>query len=147
MDDAFNELAADLPEALQPILDYFKDTFVGPIRRGHRRQPRYPAAIWSVYDRVQHNLPRTNNSVEGWNSALAANTGGHHINFWRFINVLKREQALAAVTTTHALQGREPPNPRPVYAALNERVSNIVDTYGNIQRLQYIRRIAFNFTW
>ena len=144
---AFDELGAELPDVLQPVVDYVEDTFLGPVRRGIRRAPRYTAAVWSVYDRVNQDLPRTNNSVEGWNSSLSANIGAHHMNFWKFIEVLKREEALATVQRAHALQGRDPPAPRPVYAALHARIVNIVGDYAETPLLQYLQRCAMNFTW
>ena len=145
--EAFEQLAADLPDELIPIADYFEDTYLGSVRRGQRRPPRFEPTMWSVYDRVNEDLPRTNNAVEGWHSAFAANAGGHHINFWRFLEVLKREEALASVIFAHVLQGRDPPNPRPVYAALKQRVINLVESFHERPILQYLRGIAYNFTW
>ena len=112
--DSFVELANALPDELQPILDYFEDTYIGPMRRGRRRAPMFSPTMWSTYARVVANLPLTNNSVEGWHTTLAANAGGHHINFWRYINVLKRQEALASVQRTHIDQGRQTPTMRPV---------------------------------
>ena len=94
VDDAFAELARNVPEELLPILDFFEDTYLGAVRRGIRRAPCFPATMWSIYDRVTAELPRTNNAIEGWHSALGANAGGHHINLWRFIGILQREEVL-----------------------------------------------------
>ena len=113
VDDAFAELARNVPEELLPIPDYFEDTYLGAVRRGIRRAPRFPATMWSIYHRVTDELPRTNSAIEGWHSALGANAGGHHINLWRFIGILQREEALASVRMTHLLQGRDHPPQRP----------------------------------
>ena len=147
VDAAFAELTRNVPEELLPILDYFEDTYLGAVRRGIRRAPRFPATMWSIYDRVTAELPRTNNPIEGWHSALGANAGGHHINLWRFIGILQREEALASVGMTHLLQDRDHPAQRPTYAALNRRVLNLVQNYRDRPILACLQGIAYNFTW
>ena len=46
--------------------NYIEENYIGAIRRGRFRRPRFPYALWDVYDRVLNSLPRTNNAVEGW---------------------------------------------------------------------------------
>ena len=86
--NAFNILARNLDVDLQPILVHMEDNYFDHMRRGHFRAARFPMATWNVHDRVLDSLPRTNNSVEGWHHAFAASCGGHHLNFWRFINAV-----------------------------------------------------------
>ena len=100
--DAFNALAGNADANLQPILDHIEDNYIDHMRRGHFRPARFPMSMWNMHDRVLDNLPRTNNSVEGWHHAFAASCGGHHLNFWRFLNVIKNEEDLSRVTLIHA---------------------------------------------
>ena len=38
--------------------------------RGRRRRPCFPQELWNVCERVVEDLPRTNNSLEGWHRAF-----------------------------------------------------------------------------
>ena len=58
-------------------------------------------------------LPRTNNAVEGWHRSFQANVGGCHPNFWKFTDILKREQNLAQVHIAQARAGHQPASPIP----------------------------------
>ena len=49
---AFELIQEDLPEELQPILDYFEDTFIGRARRRGRKEPRFQHSMWNCRDRV-----------------------------------------------------------------------------------------------
>ena len=81
----------------------------------------------TTYDRVQNDLPRTNDAVEGWHKSFNTNIGGHHVNFW------KKEEDLSRVKFVHLQQGRAPANRHIVYAAVNARICNVVASYANRQ--------------
>ena len=92
-----------------------------------------------MFNRVLDELPRTNNAVEGWHSTLATNAGGHHVSFWRFLDVIKRQEALAMVQRTHINQGRQPPAARLVYRGLHQRLVGLVHRYHDMPRMQYLQ--------
>jgi hypothetical protein len=53
------------------FVDYFEDTYIGrPIRGARRRCPRFSISMWNCFNRLDQQLPRTNNSAEGWNKAI-----------------------------------------------------------------------------
>ena len=54
------------PEEAQPVIDYFEDVWIGRPQRRQRRPPQFSHTTWSVYESVIDDLPKTNNSVEGW---------------------------------------------------------------------------------
>ncbi|XP_006814764.1 uncharacterized protein LOC102805415 [Saccoglossus kowalevskii] len=68
--DAFETLQQELSYEANIIEDYFEDTFIGRNcgRRHncHWQQPRFPISLWNMHERVEANLPRTNNHIEGW---------------------------------------------------------------------------------
>ncbi|XP_068250365.1 uncharacterized protein [Palaemon carinicauda] len=98
------------PPEVQEVLDYFEDTWIGrPDRRQRRRPPQFPHEMWNVYEAVLHNLPKTNNSVEGWHRAFKEQMTACHLNIWKFIECIKKEQALYQVRFEQSVAGQEPP--------------------------------------
>ncbi|XP_076045816.1 uncharacterized protein LOC143028060 [Oratosquilla oratoria] len=106
--DAFDELVADYPAEVMPLVNYFEDNYVGRRnRRGDRRQPLFPVHMWSVKARQDAGLPRTNNQLESWHIAFQGSTETHHPTIFRFIEALRREEALQRTNRTQLLQGRD----------------------------------------
>ena len=106
MIDAFEAVSEDFPLDAQAVIDYFEDTYIGRLRPGgHRRAPLFDMELWNMYNQTIDDLPRTNNAVEGWHRSFQANVGAYHPNFWRFIDILKREQNLTQVNIAQARAG------------------------------------------
>lgn len=105
----------DLPEEIQPVIDYFEDNFIGrPVRNG-RRPPKFSISMWNSYNRVKDGLPRTNNSIEGWHKALQSHIGAHHPNFWKFFRIIQREQAMMETNLEQINNGQDAPPQRKQY--------------------------------
>jgi hypothetical protein len=51
-------------------LSYFEKYYLGTKSRTTYQPAVFPREIWSVYERVINDLPRTNNSVEAWHKAF-----------------------------------------------------------------------------
>ena len=64
---AFDALSNHAGNQEQVILDYFESN-IGELRRGRRLAPRFPHTMWNMSLRVQNELPRTNNDLEGWHN-------------------------------------------------------------------------------
>ena len=76
----------------QEVVDYFEDTWIRrPNRQNDRRPPLFQHDIWIMYCRGLDNLPKTNNSVEGWHRRFETEVGRHHLNIWRVIKCLQKE--------------------------------------------------------
>ena len=67
-------------------------------------QPLFDLAFWNMYDQTIGDLLRTNNAAEGWHRRFQANVEAYHPNFWKFIDILKREQSLNHMSTFHKLE-------------------------------------------
>lgn len=146
VDRVFGLLSNNLDPALDVILDYVEENYIGAIRRGRYRRPRFPYTMWGVHDRVVNDLPRTNNAVEGWHNRFNRHVGCHHANIWKIIDVIKKEEDISGVELTHIQQGRNIGNPNPVYTRVNARVTTVVASYANRAPLDYLRGIAHNIT-
>lgn len=150
--EAFEELAESpyfLKELqlLQPLLDYFEDTWVGrPQRHNRRRPPLYQHSLWNCYNAVKDGLPKTNNAVEGWHLSFSHLLGADHPTIWKFINGLKHEQSLNDFKIDQYLAGDEPPLQRKKYRDSAKRIMKIVDDYGQRPLLDYLKGIAQNFS-
>ena len=130
-------------DPVTPILDYFEDTFIGrPTRRNGRHAPRFPLELWKVYDRVETGLPRTNDNAEGWHRSFQSGVGAHHPNFWRFLDVFKREQSLNQLNINQMITGFDPPPQRRQYTNAGQRIAAIVGDFPNRHILTYLGGIA-----
>ena len=111
---------------------------------GHRRVPLFDLGLWNMYNQTLDDLPRTNNAVEGWHRSFQANVGAYHPNFWKFIDILKREQNLTQVNIAQAQAGHQPEPQRRRYLDSNQRIKNIVQDYHNRDIMQYLWGLAHN---
>ena len=102
---AFRETAGryerDMDPRLGELYDYFEDNYVGRLRRGRRRDadptrapPRFALEFWSVRDRNQVDLPRTNNKLDGWHRGLQSMFDGPNPSIWKFIAGIQKVQSL-----------------------------------------------------
>lgn len=58
------------PSEAESVINYFEDTWIGRPNRKQRKPPQYPYELWNLYQTVLDDLPRTNNSVEGWHRSF-----------------------------------------------------------------------------
>ncbi|KAL3675686.1 hypothetical protein R1sor_025634 [Riccia sorocarpa] len=73
-----------------------EDTWIGrPMRYGRtRRAPLFSIDLWNQYNSTLDHLPRTNNSVEGWNRRFSSLLAAANPVIWKFIDTLKSEQTM-----------------------------------------------------
>ncbi|CAM4852369.1 unnamed protein product, partial [Rotaria magnacalcarata] len=66
--------------------------FIGRvIRNNRRRAPRFSVNMWNCFSRLDEELPRTNNSSEGWNRAFK-NSARENPSIYESIADLRIEQ-------------------------------------------------------
>ncbi|KAK9692766.1 hypothetical protein QE152_g34939 [Popillia japonica] len=94
LDEYIDALANDLPVELQPLLNWFEDSYVGRLnRRGNgRRPPMFHPTMWNLYRRTIDGEDRTNNHAEAANRRLRSELGMHHPTIWKFIDGLRKVQ-------------------------------------------------------
>ena len=141
--ETFERLANHCRQNEQVILDYFETNYIGELRCGRRRPPLFEHDLWSVYDRVLNNRPRTTNAVEGWHNAFSQSLGQSHANVWTFIDCLKREDAMTRLTITQIQAEFPAPLQKRIYRNVNEQLWNIVVDYDNRDRIDYLRGISY----
>eukprot|EP00102_Acyrthosiphon_pisum_P016308 XP_008187224.1 PREDICTED: uncharacterized protein LOC103310507 [Acyrthosiphon pisum] len=100
--------------------------------------------MWNCYESVIQDLPRTNNSVEGWHHAFNAALGANHVSIWKFIRFLKHEQLLQEVRLEKRLSGEASPTRRRTYRDHDKKIKVIVENCSEIPTVQYLRGLSYN---
>lgn len=131
-------------ELLDVILSYFERTWVGVKNRYNvRGEPLFPLDMWNSYADTVHDLPRTNNAVEGWNNGFSSRVGQAHAQMGKFLNKLKTEQNLTDILIEQADTGLEISEPKKKkYKDYDQRLKNIAFTYKKDDVLDYLNNIA-----
>ena len=147
--ESFETLQENAPDEMMPLIDYFEDTYIGRLRRRGqgRGAPFFAIDLWNVHGQVENDLPRTNNSIEGWHRKMQSAVSAHHPNIWRFLGILKREHNLNMVHIDQLLGGHAPPAQRRKYRDNNERIVRIVREFDQRDRMDYLRGIAHNIAF
>ena len=125
-------------------MDYFEDTNIGKPHRRCRRSPIFDIDIWNVYSRVLDDLPKSNNSVEGWHHRFQSSLTCEHPNIWVFLKILQKEQGLQDAMREQMSSGHSSQIQKKKYKDISLRIKNTVATFDNCEILEYLRSIAHN---
>ena len=88
------------------FLQFFEDTYIGRYpRNAPRRLPLFAIDLWNIFNRTDDELPRTNNSVEGWHRSFQGHVSTCHPVFWKFLSVLEKEENIIHIWILHHHQG------------------------------------------
>ncbi|CAF4511903.1 unnamed protein product [Rotaria socialis] len=138
--DAFND------DDDEDFIDYFEKTWIGePKKRGvGRKNPLFTIDLWNVYDRESANLPRSNNSIEGWHNAFAKRVSIAHPTITKLTDKIRREQSKFEVDIAQIRQGQEPKPKKATYRKLDDRIKRLVDDYHNVHLVDYMNGLAAN---
>ena len=114
---------AENESTLQELVNYFEDTWIGrPTRKGGRSQQLFEHSLWNCNDAVINDLPRTNNSVEGWHRGFSELLGANHPTIWKFIILLKMEQNMNETKIEQYIAGHQPNAGRRTYKETAARI-------------------------
>eukprot|EP00102_Acyrthosiphon_pisum_P017587 XP_008189050.1 PREDICTED: uncharacterized protein LOC103311248 [Acyrthosiphon pisum] len=150
VEEKFDELMSqrffvENEELLFPLTDYFEDTWIGrPNRRRTRRPPTFSLALWNQYDATLADLPKTNNSVEGWHRAFSSLLGASHPTIWRLIDTIKKEQGSTEIKINQLIAGQEQVAKKKKYTKTTTRIKKIVNSYHERNLNEYLIGIAHN---
>ncbi|XP_067686976.1 uncharacterized protein [Haliotis asinina] len=104
--------------------------------------PMVRIGSWNQYQRTLDGLPRTNNHLKGWHRRLLTNMSGCHPSIWRFLDVLRREQALNDQVITQMLSGLNIARSKKQYRDCQQRLQSIATDYPNRRCIDFLRSVA-----
>ena len=108
---------------------------------GRRHRPLFSIELWNVRERVEHILPRTNNSVEGWHIGFDIRNNTTHPTASKLIHKILIEQSNSEITLEKFRSGYELGKSKK-YVQLNKRIEKLVDEYIYIPHLEYLRNLS-----
>ena len=100
-----------------------------------------------MYARTDEQLPRTENSVEGWHRSFQAGFGSYYPIFWRYLSHLIKEDAVHELRRSQLLVGQQAPPSRKRYADCNARLLTVVRDCAQRDGLGYLRGVAYNISF
>ena len=154
----------DAPTAIHDFVEYIADTYVGHeiyetaeseeaglvlrIRRTPRwKEPIFPPKLWSVYDRVLNDEPRTTIMLEGWHRRFSTIVAKHHPNIYDFIGCLRAEQARTETVISKLVMGEAPRKIRKIKKEKNMRIKKIVQEFQDKEMNDYLRGLTYNIKY
>ena len=120
------------------------------------KEARFSPQIWSVYDRVINQDPRTNNFLEGWHRRFSSIVDVHHQDIYRFLSKLTGEQAHTEMSRREILRGEDPNPSKKAVFSRNKRLFAVVSGLEartttqrttNGQYIDYLSAVAFNIAY
>jgi hypothetical protein len=97
-----------------------------------------------VYNRVVRDLPRSNNSVEGWHRAFNHCVSIKHPTLTKLAKCILREQSKFELDIERIRVGQEPKPKKKIYANLDSRLKRVVASYDFQCVNDYLARVAAN---
>ena len=127
---AFSLLQQNCMKELQEVITLFENYYVLGKRRGRGRQPpMFPIESWNVYARTADGIPRTNNSVEGWNRRFNTIVAKAHPNVYALIEALRGEELYSSAQKELLSTGSSPPHKRRKYVKNDDRLQRLCDRF------------------
>ena len=147
LENALAALRGDLPDELQPVLDYFEDNYVGRLQVRNdgalsRRLPTFAVTMWTVYERTLQGDSRTNNYAEAAHRSLQRQFGVHHPSLLKFIEGIRNVQQNKDAELERYIAGHSAPNKRSRYVQNDNRILNILSDVSNRTLIETLRGIA-----
>ncbi|CAF0977838.1 unnamed protein product [Didymodactylos carnosus] len=112
--------------------------------RSGRKRPQFVHQLWNIYERVVDDLPRSNNSVEGWHSAFANRVSISHPTLAKLADKIRREQSKFEIDIAQTRQGHEPKPKKASCRKRDDQIKRLVNAYDTNHLDEYLNSIAAN---
>lgn len=106
--------------------------------------PLFSPDIWSVHYNNEHNLPRTQNSVEAWHRRWNSLLNNKKIGLYSTIKELKKEQIAVNIQIERAEAGAPGPSPKKKNRDSQNAISHFIEQRNSMTVLKFLKGIASN---
>ena len=135
-------------EKVDKLLSYLESTWIGKLivtartrTNPVRKPPMFSHKLWNKFDTVKEDLPLTNNSSEGFNSAQKLSMGKNP-NLWYVCQTFRDEDSLVQLKLRDAAVGNSPVganNGRATkFREQKRKLRNLVQNYENLSIEDYM---------
>ncbi|CAB4423974.1 unnamed protein product [Rhizophagus irregularis] len=111
-----------------------------------RSPPLFPPNLWSVYDLIENNYPRTQNIVEGWHQRWNALIGKQHVGIYTIIAEMHKEQHQTYLPAESILHGEPLPYKRKHLIDCENRILTVFNNRNDYTLIDYLRGISHNIS-
>ena len=138
----FDAASESIPDGWESFTEYVERTYI----RGNQGQSgRYKIRMWNVYDRVKNDLPRTNNSLEGWHRGVNKMLNISRPSIWRLLKFIKTELDRQSVRYNNVIRSSEKQKRRKEQIK-DENIKNLVLKFKPTNDKQKLRDYLFNIS-
>lgn len=142
----FNSVSEFISEEANDVVDYFEETWIGPVRRNRKRAPVFPIEMWNCHNSINEGIPKTNNHLEGWHLAFESQLTACHPSIWKFIEAIQREQSLTEMKMVQSQSGISATPRKQKYVALDLRIRAILEEFSEEHPLTFLSNLAANIS-
>lgn len=135
--------AASRLEVFREFIIYFQKNYVGSCSDENHALPRYDISFWNSHERVLNAIPRTTNSLEGWNRSINDAVRISHPNIVNLIISLRKEQVYSEKKLGDASIS---PKLRKI-CPNDEELLTICRNYSEFRGLLYLKRLVSFYRW
>lgn len=145
---AFDGLKSKFPPETEDLLRWFEETYIAGKKRKRsnnidvRTEALFPPKIWSVYDSVLENIPRTQNIVESWHNRWL-HLVGPHAGVYALIEQFRKEENQVRCKIERALAGILEPICKEQQKR-NENIKRLLLERSNLSTDEFLKGMAYN---
>lgn len=144
--DGFDELRSKHAGQLEPLFEYISLYYVHGPQEPRKRKPTFPPEIWSVYEDVKQNNPRTNNILEGWHNKWRGVVKQGNPPFYNVVRQFQLEERTASAEICRSLQAEPAPKRSRKQVDKDRKLLTLVNNYDPQNTSDFVLGIALALT-
>jgi hypothetical protein len=111
-----------------------------------RKNQTFPIELGNVHDRVSANLPRSNNSIEGWDKVFSTRVFTVHPTINKLSDRIRREQSKFEVDIALLRGGQESKPRKAMYRKLDKKIQRLIAEYPSVELDEYLCNISIKMS-